>query len=103
MASRNQTAAKKSGKGRAKKLNRAALKLVDEKAKEIANSLYESTLAGHVLSARFLVDLAERDVETEHPMRMRPLHSTAKELASEPEWQHDDADPDIDPCEDVEA
>jgi hypothetical protein len=69
-----------------KKLNEQALKLVDEKATEIAQSLLDSTLEGHVLSARLLVELAEGNLEAEEAMTMRPLRSQALELAAEPEW-----------------
>ena len=70
-----------------KKLSEEALKLVDEKAAEIARSLYDSTLDGHALSARLLVELAEGNVEAEEAVSMRPLRSLAFDLAAEPEWQ----------------
>lgn len=71
-----------------KKLNEAALKLVEDKAAEIAQSLYDSTRDGHVQSARLLVELAEGNVEVEEAVTMRPLHSLALALAAEPEWPH---------------
>jgi hypothetical protein len=71
---------------KARKLNKAAHKLVDERATEIAQSLLKSTLKGHILSARFLVELAEENVEAEEAMAMQPVRSLALDLAAEPEW-----------------
>jgi hypothetical protein len=91
---RNRTEREKAKAGetfkRMKKLNEAALKLVDEKASEIAQSLFESTRKGHVLSTRLLVELAEGSVEAEEAMAMRPLRSLASELAAESEWPRED-------------
>jgi hypothetical protein len=70
-----------------KKLNEAALKMVDENATKIAQSLLKSTVDGHVLSARLLVELAEGDIEPEEAMAMRPLRSMALELAAQPPWK----------------
>lgn len=62
---------KRAGRGKAKragtvkktrKLNKAALKLVDENASAIAQSLLNSTIDGNVVSARLLMDLAEGNV-----------------------------------------
>jgi hypothetical protein len=75
-----------------KKLNEEALKLVDEKAAEIAKSLYDSTLDGHVLSARLLLELAQGNAEVEEAMVMRPLRSLALDLTAEPEWPRDSLD-----------
>jgi hypothetical protein len=72
-----------------KKLNEAALKLVEDNATKIAESLYDSTLDGNVLSARLLVELAEGNVEVEEAVTMRPLRSLALALAAEPEWPYD--------------
>ena len=69
-----------------KALNEAALNLVNEKAKEIVQSLYNSTIEGHVQSTRLLVELAEGNVEAEEAMEMRPLRSFALDLAAEREW-----------------
>lgn len=71
---------------KAKMLNKEALKIMDEKAIEIAMSLLDSTLKGHVLSARMLVELAEENMEADEAMMMRPLRSVALNLAEEPEW-----------------
>jgi hypothetical protein len=76
-----------------KKLNEQALKLVDENATEIAKSLLDSTLDGHVLSARLLVELAEGNVEAEEAVTMRPLRSLALNLAAEPQWPGDAPEP----------
>jgi len=87
---------KKANAGRGskvKKLNQEALKLVDEKAIEIARSLLDSTLEGHVLSARLLVELAEGDVEGEEALATRPPHSVASELAAEPQWSGQTEEP----------
>lgn len=70
-----------------KKLNDAALKLVDDNAPKIAQSLLDSTLEGHVQSARLLVDLAEGNVEGEEAAMSRPFRSLALELAGAPEWK----------------
>ncbi len=72
---------------KAKKLNEAALKMVDENATKIADSLVKSTLDGHVLSARLLIELAEGNIEPEEAMAMRPLRSMALELAAQPPWR----------------
>jgi hypothetical protein len=69
-----------------RKLNREALKIVDEKAKEIADALFDSTIKGHVLSAKLLVDLAEGNIDADEAMTKRPLRSVATELAAEPPW-----------------
>jgi hypothetical protein len=94
MARWNRSAVKKSGRSKVKKLNKEAFKVVDEKAFEIADALLKSTLAGHVLSARLLVDLAEGDVEGDEALTMRPLRSLALELANEPQWTGDSSEPD---------
>jgi hypothetical protein len=72
---------------KAKKLSQAALKLLDDNAGLIAQALYDSTLKGHVLSTKLLVDLGEGDVDAEVAITLRPLRSLASELAKEPEWQ----------------
>jgi hypothetical protein len=69
-----------------KKLNEAALKIVDERAVEIAQSLFDGTRKGHVQSTRLLVELAEGNVEAEDALATRPVHSLALDLATEPRW-----------------
>jgi len=71
---------------KAKTLNKAALKLVDENAAAIAQSLLDSTIHGNVVSARLLMELAGGNVAAEDAMVMRPLRSLALDLAAEPEW-----------------
>ena len=87
MAVRSRKVPAKSGTVKAKKLSIAALKLLDDNADQIAQALYNSTLEGHVLSTKLLVDLGEGDVDAEEAITMRPLRSLASELAKEPEWQ----------------
>jgi hypothetical protein len=89
MTTRRQTAATRNSKVRVEKLNQAAFKIVNEKATEIAKSLLKSTIAGHVLSARLLVELAEGNVGAEEALRMRPLRSLALQLEAEPQWTFD--------------
>ena len=78
--------------GKVQKLNKEALKIVDENAEKIAKALLASTILGHVLSARLLVELAEGDVEGEEAMTMRPLRSIASELAAEPQWKGEETE-----------
>lgn len=63
--------------------------MVDVNANEIAQSLLDSTLAGHVLSAKLLIDLAEGDADLEDAINKRPLRTLAMDLAAEPEWEGD--------------
>jgi hypothetical protein len=89
MTTRRQTAASRNRKVRVEKLNKAAFALVDEKAGEIAAALLKSTIEGHVLSARLLVELAEGNVSAEEALAMRPLRSLALQLEAEPQWPFD--------------
>jgi hypothetical protein len=84
------TATTNAGKRKTVKLSKEALKLVDEKADLIAKALYDSTIAGHVLSARLLVDLAEGNVDVDEALNTRPMQSIAVALALEPHWSGDD-------------
>lgn len=93
MTTRRQTAVRKNGKGRVKKLNEEAFKIADEKALEIVQSLLKRAIEGHVLSARLLVELAEGNRDVEEAIAMRPLRSLALQLAGEPQWQ--DEPPDV--------
>jgi F0F1-type ATP synthase membrane subunit b/b' len=100
-ATRKQALTKKANAGRngkVKKLNKEARKIVDEKATEIAESLLNSTLDGHVLSARLLVELAEGNVEAEEAMTMRPLRSMAADLAAEPPWRGEETEAAAETC-----
>jgi hypothetical protein len=93
MAVRKKTASKKTCTRKVKKLSGEALKLVDKKARLIATSLYDSTLAGNVVSARLLVHLAEGDADAEQAVSKGPVRSQALELAEEPEWQDETPEP----------
>jgi hypothetical protein len=64
--------------------------VVEEKAPEIADSLLQNTLKGHVESLRLLVDLAEGLLEGDEAMNKRPARSQAQELAMDPPWQGGD-------------
>ncbi len=94
MAVRSRKAVARNGVVKAKKLSKEALRLLDENAPEIALALYNSTIKGHVLSAKLLVDLGEGNVDAEEAINMRPLRSLALELAQEPEWQGEDFEAD---------
>jgi hypothetical protein len=83
MTTRRQTAATRNSKVRVEKLNKAAFALVNENATEIAASLLKSTIEGHVLSARLLVELAEGNVSAEEALMMRPLRSLALQLEAD--------------------
>jgi hypothetical protein len=89
MTTRSRSSGRKSGSGKVKKLNKAAGKIVDEHAGQIAQSLLDSTIKGHVLSAKLLVELAEGDVDIEEAATVRPLRSLLTELAEEPQWTDD--------------
>jgi hypothetical protein len=71
---------------KARKLNKAVFKLVDENASVIAQSLYEGTVHGNAVSARLLMELAGGNVAAEDAKVMQPLRSLALDLAAEPEW-----------------
>jgi len=77
------------GKRKVKKLSDEAFRIVDERAVDIIQSLLASTLMGHVLSAKLLVDLAEGSVDIEDALSKNPLRTLAMDLAAEPEWQGD--------------
>jgi hypothetical protein len=86
MTNRKQSAATKNSKVRVEKLNQAAFKQVDENASQIAKTLCDSAVKGHVLSTRLLVEVAEGNVGAEEALTMRPLLSLASRLGAEPEW-----------------
>ncbi len=95
MTTRTHSAVKRKGNGRVKKLKKEAFKIVENRAGEIAESLMKSTVEGHVLSARLLVELAEGDVDVEEALLKRPLHSTAMQLAEEQQWNGKDPDAEV--------
>jgi hypothetical protein len=67
------------------KLSREAFKTVEENAGGIALALLESTKKGMVMSAKLLVELAERNVDVEEGTTAGPLRSLALRLAAEPQ------------------
>jgi hypothetical protein len=79
------SAVRKNGNGRVKKLNKDAFKVVEANSEKIAKALLASTLLGHVLSARLLVELAGCDVDIEEALAKRPLITLAMRLAAEPQ------------------
>jgi len=86
MTRRKQTATKKTGKGPLKKLNEAAFKIVEKEADAIARALMRETRKGHVMSARLLVELAERCGDVEQAEALQPFRALLLDLAAEPEW-----------------
>jgi hypothetical protein len=93
MAVRSRKAVASNGVVKAKKLSTEALRMLDVNAVKIVEALYQSTLKGHVLSAKLLVDLGEGNVDLEEAITIRPLRSLALELAKEPQWQYDTVEP----------
>ena len=83
MTTRTQAAIGK--KRKAIKLTAAALNMIETNAAEIVLALYNSTLKGHVMSAKLLVELAEGDVDVEDALNKKPLRSLALRLANEPQ------------------
>jgi hypothetical protein len=79
MTNRNFAVAVK--KRRAIRLSKEAFKLVEERAVEIVLALMDSTIEGKVMSTKFLVELAEGDVDVEDGMTVGPLRSLALKLA----------------------
>ena len=92
MTRRKQTATKKTGKGPLKKLNEAAFKIVEKEADAIARALMRETRKGHVMSARLLVELAERCGDVEQAEALQPFRALLLDLAAEPEWPADAAE-----------
>jgi len=86
------SAVRKNGNGRVKRLNKEAFKIVEERAGKIAEPLMKSTIDGHVMSTRLLVELAEGDVDVEEALLKRPLRSLALQLAEQPQWKGEDPD-----------
>jgi hypothetical protein len=94
MTTRKQTAIKRNGYAKVRKLIKEALKIADENASKIANALYESALKGHVLSARLLVDLAEGNLDVEEAMTKGPLRSLALRLEEQAQMPQEPQDAD---------
>jgi hypothetical protein len=76
---------KPSAKG-AREMRLAADKVLKEKCKAIADALADSSLKGHIQSARFLYFLAAKHHESEAAEAVETLHSLALELVQQPEW-----------------
>jgi chaperonin GroEL (HSP60 family) len=93
MAVRSKKAVAGNGVVKAKKLSTEALKTLDDNAVLIVRALYNSTLKGHVLSAKLLVALGEGNVDAEDAIIIRPLRSIALELANEAQWQDENLEP----------
>lgn len=85
MTIRTHSAARKYSNGRVKRLNTEALKVVEEKANEIAECLMTSTREGKVMSTRLLVELAEGSASPEEALQKRPLLTLAQRLAAAPQ------------------
>jgi hypothetical protein len=97
MTTRTNTATRKNGGKKVKRLHQEALKKVEEGAGEIATALLQSAKAGHVLSTRLLVELAEGDAEVEEAQKRRPLLTLLARLEAEPKLP---ADAPIEPWDD---
>ena len=93
-ARRGTKSAVKASPQRTSKLTKAASKVVNANSVKIAESLLQSTIKGHVQSARLLLDLAERPLESGGEAVTESARSQAEELAAEPEWtgEADDED-----------
>jgi hypothetical protein len=83
MTTRTQAAIGK--KRKTVKLAAAALNKIETNAAEIVLALYESTLKGHVMSTKLLVELAEGSVNLEDILTKDPFRSLALRLANEPQ------------------
>ena len=83
MTTRTQAAIGK--KRKTVKLAAAALNKIETTAAEIVLALYESTLKGHVMSTKLLVELAEGSVNLEDILTKDPFRSLALRLANEPQ------------------
>jgi hypothetical protein len=67
------------------KLTAAAFSMIETNAAEIVKALYDSTLKGHVMSTKLLVELAEGDVDVEDALHKKPFRSLALRLGAEPQ------------------
>jgi hypothetical protein len=94
MKAKKQAKVKKSCNGTVTRLNEAAFKIVDERGDEIADSLMESALKGHVLSTKLLIELAKGNPEMKKALMKGPFRSLAMDLAAEPKWPRELADAD---------
>jgi hypothetical protein len=76
----------------AEKMRLAADNALKQHCLEIAKALVNSSIKGHIQSARFLYFLAEGQQKLEAAQVVETLHSLAIELAQQPEWS-DPANP----------
>jgi hypothetical protein len=88
MTTRTNTA-RKSGGRKVKRLKQEAFTQLEEKANAIVSGLVNSSIKGHVLSAKLLVDLAEGEVDVEEAMQKRPLLTLRARLDAEPKLPRD--------------
>lgn len=86
MTTKKQTETAKPVKPKAKNLNKAARKIVNENATEIAESLYQASKQGNLPFTKMLIELAEKGQPVKGRRRRRGP-SAAQELAAEPEWK----------------
>lgn len=70
----------------AEEMRLAADNALKQHCLEIAKALVNSSLKGHIQSARFLYFLAEGQQKLEAAQVVETLHSLAIELAQQPEW-----------------
>lgn len=82
---RAETRKKTIGRGAAE-LRAAADMFLDAKCIEIAESLAESSLKGHIQSTKFLFALADGHQELDAEEVSGQLRSLATEWAAEPQW-----------------
>ena len=71
----------------AEEMRLAADMVLEEKCIEIARALADSSIKGHIQSARFLYLLAEGRHKIEAAKVVETLQSLAIELAMQPDWR----------------
>jgi hypothetical protein len=84
-----ETETQATGRG-ASMLCEAANMVLEDQSMDIALALGKSSAEGHILSVKFLYDLAKLQQELGTADAARRVRSLASELAAEPEW---DAEP----------
>ena len=65
-------------KRKTKKLITEAFNQVENNAVQIVKALYDSTIEGHVLSAKLLVELAEGDTDLDETINKRPFNKIGR-------------------------
>lgn len=83
MTKRKQTAVKKSSNRGVKKLNRAAFRVLEQRADEIANVMIDAARKGQSMSTRLLMELAGGNLDSEQAAAMRPFRKLLLDLAAE--------------------